>query len=333
MTIMTPWHLQPPTWPEIEAAEARIRGTLRETPLLESERLNDSLGIRLLVKAEGMQRTGSFKARGAWNRLSLLDAAERERGVVAFSSGNHGQAVAWAARRLGVRRAVIAMPTDAPAAKVAATRAWGGEVVTFDRERDDRDALGQRLSVEYGLTLVPPYDDRSIIAGAGTLGSEVLRQADAMGARPDALLVCCGGGGLTAGCALAFEALHPEGRVWAVEPEAFDDTRRSLAADQRLGNAPGARSICDAIQTPMPGALTFAINAPRLGGAMTVTDDAVRDAMRVAAREFGLMVEPGGAAALAAILSGQRPGAAGIVAIALTGANVDGAVHGPIIME
>lgn len=331
MENTTPWHLSQPTIVEIEEAAARIHGVLRETPLLESERLNRRLGGRLLVKAEGLQVTGSFKARGAWNRLSLLTPEERERGVAAFSSGNHGQAVAWAASRLGVRRAVVAMPADAPAPKVAATRGWGGEVVTYDRATEDREVVGRRLAEEGGLTLVPPYDDRRVLAGAGTLGVEVIRQAKAMGAVPDVLAVCCGGGGLTAGCALAVEALLPGAKVWAVEPEAFDDTARSLAAGRRMGNAAGAASICDAIQTPMPGVLTFAVNAPRLGGVATVTDDAVREAMRVAFAEFGLVVEPGGAAALAAVLSGRVPVEGRCVAAVLTGANVDPAAFAAVL--
>lgn len=331
MHNVTPWHLQPPPFSEIEDAVRRMQGVLRETPMLESERLNQRLGGRLLIKAEGLQITGSFKARGAWNRLSLLDDDERSRGVAAFSSGNHGQAVAWAAARLGVRRAVVAMPGDAPKAKVEATRGWGGEVVLFDRATEDREAVGRRLADEHGLTLVPPFDDRRVVAGAATLGVEAARQAAALDAEPDVLAVCCGGGGLTAGCALAWEALRPGGKVWAVEPEAFDDTARSIAAGRRLGNAPGAVTICDAIQTPMPGVLTFAVNAPRLGGVARVTDDEVRSAMRVAFAEFGLVVEPGGAAAFAAVLAGSISVQGRCVVAVLTGANVDAAAYAAII--
>jgi threonine dehydratase len=322
-----PWHLTPPSFGEIEEAAGRIRGVLVETPLLESERLNARLGGRLLVKAEGLQRTGSFKARGAWNRLSLLLPDERARGVVAFSSGNHAQAVAWAGQRLGIGTVIIAMPADAPAAKIERTRGWGAEVVLYDRAVEDREALGRRLAAERGLVLVPPYDDRRVIAGAATLGLETARQAEAMGARPDAMLVCCAGGGLTAGCALAWEALLPAARVFSVEPEGFDDTARSLAAGTRLGNAPGAASICDAVLAPMPGILTFAINAPRLGGGLVVSDAEALAAMRVAFEEFGLVAEPGGAVSLAAALSGRVPVAGRTVAVALTGANVDPAMY------
>lgn len=322
-----PWHLAAPLFEEIEEAAGRLRGVLVETPLLESERLNARLGGRLLVKAEGLQRTGSFKARGAWNRLALLSAKERARGVAAFSSGNHAQAVAWAGRRLGIGTVVIAMPADAPAAKIERTRGWGAEVVLYDRLTEDREAVGRALATRRGLILVPPYDDRRVIAGAGTLGLEVARQARAMGAEPDALVVCCAGGGLTAGCALAWEALLPAARVYAAEPEGFDDTARSLAAGTRLGNAPGAASLCDAVLAPMPGALTFSINAPRLGGGLVVSDAEALAAMRVAFEEFGLVVEPGGAVALAAVLSGRLPMEGRTVAVALTGANVDPAMY------
>ncbi|MBI0538401.1 threonine/serine dehydratase [Roseomonas sp. KE2513] len=325
--VTTPWHLTAPSFEEIGEAASRIRGVLVKTPLLESERLNARLGGRLLVKAEGLQRTGSFKARGAWNRLSLLSAEERARGVVAFSSGNHAQAVAWTGRRLGIGTVVIAMPADAPAAKIERTRGWGAEVVLYDRATEDRETLGHRLAEERNLILVPPYDDRRVIAGAGTLGLEVAQQAAAMGATPEALLVCCAGGGLTAGCALALETVLPGARVFAVEPEGFDDTTRSLAAGKRLGNAPGTTSICDAVLAPMPGALTFSINAPRLGGGLVVSDAEALAAMRVALEEFGLVVEPGGAVALAAALSERLPIAGHTVAVALTGANVDPGIY------
>ncbi|MGI3778480.1 MAG: threonine ammonia-lyase [Janthinobacterium lividum] len=326
MDDIAPWHLSAPDFREIEEAAGRIRGVLVETPLLESERVNARLGGRLLVKAEGLQRTGSFKARGAWNRLSLLSAEERGRGVVAFSSGNHAQGVAWAGRRLGVGAVVIAMPADAPASKIGRTRGWGAEVVLYDRATEDREALGLRLAAERGLVLVPPYEDRRVIAGAGTLGLEVARQAGAMGAVPDALLVCCSGGGLAAGCALAWEAVLPRARVFAVEPEGFDDTARSLVAGRRLGNAPGGASLCDAVLAPMPGALTFSINAPRLGRGLVVSDDEALAAMRVAFEEFGVVVEPGGALALAAALCGRVAVEGRVVAVALTGANVDPAM-------
>lgn len=322
-TTKTPWHLQPPAFAEIEQAAARIQGVLRETPLLESERLNRRFGGRLLVKAEGLQQTGSFKARGAWNRLSLLTPAERERGVATFSSGNHGQAVAWAAQRLGIRRAVVVMPSDAPAKKIEATRSWGAEVVLYDRIREDREAIGRALAQEQGLVLVPPFDDRRVVAGAGTLGLEVARQAERMGAKPDLMLVSCSGGGLAAGCVLAWEALLPPSKVWAVEPQAFDDTARSLAAGKRVANRPGASSLCDSVLAPMPGVLTFPINAPRLGGVALVSDDEALAAMRVAFAEFGLVVEPGGVMPLAAVMAGRLPVEDRCTVLVFSGANVD----------
>ncbi len=321
-----PWHLQPPTYAEIEQAAARIDGVLRETPLLESERLNRRLGGRLLVKAEGLQVTGSFKTRGAWNRLSLLTPEERERGVATFSSGNHGQAVSWAAQRLGISRAVVVMPSDAPPRKIEATRGWGAEVVLYDRAQEDREAIGRALADEQGLILIPPYDDRRVVAGAGTLGREIARQAERIGVKPDVLLVNCSGGGLAAGCALAWEVLLPDSRVWVAEPVAFDDTARSLAAGKRLANAPGGRSICDSVLAAMPGELTFPINAARLGGAIQASDEEALGAMRVAFEEFGLVAEPGGALSLAAVLSGRVPVEGSCVVAVLSGANVDPAL-------
>lgn len=322
----TPWHLQPPSLAEIEEAAVRIRGVLRETPLIESERLNRRLGGRVLIKAEGLQQTGSFKARGAWNRLSLLEPDERQRGVVTFSSGNHGQAVAWAARRLGVRRAVVVMPSDAPAKKIEGTRGWGAEVRLYDRNREDREALGRALAEDEGLVLVPPYDDRRVVAGAGTLGLEVARQAAGMDLVPDCLVVPCSGGGLSAGCALAWEAVLPQSKVWAAEPQGFDDTARSITAGRRVANSPDARSICDSVLAATPGVLTFPINARRLGGVAVASDDEALEAMRFAFAEFGLVAEPGGSLPLAAALAGRVEVAGRCTVLVLSGANVDPAV-------
>lgn len=210
------------------------------------------------------------------------------------------------------------MPADASAAKIERTRGWGAEVVRYDRATEDREALGRRLSAERGLVLVPPYDDHRVVAGAGTLGLEVARQAAALGAAPNALLVCCAGGGLAAGCALAWEARLPGARVFGVEPESFDDTARSLAAGERVGNAPDARSVCDALLAPMPGVLTFAVNARRLGGVVVASDADALAAVRVAFAEFGLVAEPGGAIALAAVISGRFPVEGRTVAVAST---------------
>jgi threonine dehydratase len=317
-----PWHLQPPEYSEIEAAAVRIAAVCVETPLLESATLNQRLGARLFVKAEGLQRTGSFKLRGAFNRLSQLDAAERARGVVAYSSGNHAQAVAAAAQMIGTH-AVIVMPTDAPLAKLAGTRRFGAEIVQYDRYTEDRVAITERLMQQRGLVLVPPFDDRRIIAGAGTLGCELALQLRERDMALDALLVGCGGGGLIAGCATAFAQLSPATAVMAVEPLGFDDTARSLAAGQRLTNDTGARTICDALMVSTPGEVTFEINRRLLSGAVQVSDAEVITAMRVAWDEFRLTVEPGGVVALAAVLNQRISVAGNTIGVVLTGSNID----------
>lgn len=326
-----PWHLLPPDFSEITAAAGRIKGVLVETPLLENSRVNDRLGGRLLIKPEGLQRTGSFKVRGAWNCLSQLDAAQRARGVVAFSSGNHGQAIAWAAKQLGIATAIVIMPKDAPAAKISRTRAWGAEVILYDRTTEDREAIGRRLSEERGLALVPPFEHRQIIAGQGTLALEAARQAAAMGATPAALLLGGSGGGLAAGCALAWEQVLPEARVWMVEPEGFDDHGRSLATGSRQQNVPGGKSICDSLLSPIPGDLTFRINAPRLGGALAASDADAAAAMRFAFEEYGLVVEPGGSLGLAAVITGKFPLEGRCAVVLLSGANVDAELYARLL--
>ena len=310
------------TTDHIEAAAQRIAPYAVRTPLLESWTLNDRVGGRVLIKAENLQRTGSFKIRGAVYRLAQLSEQERCRGVLAFSSGNHAQAVALAARMFGTS-AVIVMPRDAPTVKVEKTRFYGGEVVPYDRYSEDREQIGRRIAAERGLTLVPPYDDPAIIAGQGTLGLEVAEQAAALGVTLDCFLVCCSGGGLTAGCALALAAKSPSTAVYAVEPRDFDDTRRSLDAGIRVTNAPGARSICDALLVDTPGALTFPINKRLLSGVCTVTDEEVLQAVAFALDELKLVVEPGGAVALAAVLSGKLACAGKTTAIVCTGGNMD----------
>jgi threonine dehydratase len=317
---------------DIEAATARIAAACVVTPLLQSAELNARVGGRVLLKAEGLQRTGSFKLRGAYNRLAQLTAAQRDAGVVAYSSGNHAQAVACAAALVGTT-AVIVMPADAPVRKIARTRAYGADVVLYDRTREDRAAIAAGLAAARGLTLVPPFEDRDVIAGQGTLAREIARQARQAASAPDALLVCCSGGGLVAGCAIAMQALLPDCAVYAVEPAGFDDTARSLAAGQRLSNAADARSICDALLVTTPGALTFAINRDRLAGALVVTDTQVEAAMRFAFADLGLVVEPGGAVALAAVLTGSFDARGRTVAVTLTGRNVDAALFSRVLAE
>lgn len=315
---------------DIRASAARIAPYVVRTPLLTSPALDAILGGRVLIKPEVLQRTGSFKMRGAMSRLSLLTAEERTRGVVAFSSGNHAQAVAYSAQLLKTP-AVIVMPADAPAMKIANTRGYGAEVVLYNRYTEDREAIGRKLAAERGLTLVPPFDDPHVMAGQGTAGLEIAEDAKAQGLTIDAALICCSGGGLAAGMATALTALHPGIQVYAVEPEGFDDTARSLDAGERLANAAGAKSICDALLVDRPGALTFEVNRKLLAGAAGVSDDQVRSAMRFAFEHLKLVVEPGGAAALAALLAGKIDVTNKSVAVILSGGNVDPALFASAI--
>ena len=309
---------------DVQAAAGRLAGVARRTPLLASTPLDDVFGGRLLFKVESLQRTGSFKIRGAYNRLVQLDARQRDAGVVAFSSGNHAQGVAAAARMLGIP-ATIVMPSDAPRVKLENTRALGAEVVLYDRVRESREQIAMKLASGRGATLVPAFDDPHIIAGQGTVGLELMQQAAELDLTPDQVLVPCSGGGLVSGSAIAIRALAPAAAVYGVEPEAFDDTRRSLAAGTLLKNPPEARSICDALQSSPPGTLTFAINRELLAGILTVSDAEVETAMARAFRELRLVVEPGGAVALAAALAGRVPLAGRTTAIVLSGGNVDAA--------
>jgi threonine dehydratase len=308
---------------DVRSAAERLTGQAVVTPLIESPALNEALGGRVLIKPETLQRVGAFKFRGAYNRLSRLSAAERVGGVVAFSSGNHAQGVALAARLLDMP-ALIVMPADAPRVKVAATRGHGASVRFYDRASEDREAIARALAGERGATIVPAFDDPFVIAGQGTVGVEIVAQAAAAGAAPDLVLGPVGGGGLMAGVSLAMEALSPGAALFGVEPAGFDDTRRSLAAGTRLGAPPAPRSLCDALESPMPGALTFPILKRALAGVFTVTDAEVTAAMRLAFATLKLVVEPGGVVALAALLAGRIDLAGRTAAIILSGGNVDG---------
>ena len=311
-----------PTADDVRAAAGRLTGVVRETPLLADTPLDALAGGRILLKLEPLQHTGSFKVRGAYNRLVQLSPAERAAGVVAFSSGNHAQGVAWAARRLGIAAAIV-MPADAPRAKLDNTRALGAEVVTYDREHGNREEIAASLARARGAILVPSYDDPHIIAGQGSVGVELMRQAAAMGCTPDDVIVCCSGGGLVSGVALAVKDPSPDSRVYTVEPEAFDDARRSLAAGRRERNPPGRKSICDALQAPTPGVLTFALMQRLLAGGVAVSDDEVRRATAWAFRHLRVVVEPGGAVALAAVLAGRLDCRGRTVAVVVSGGNVD----------
>jgi len=314
---------------DLRAAARRLAVVAVETPLLEYAALNERLGGRILFKAEVLQRTGSFKIRGAYNKIAALSPDERARGAVAFSSGNHAQGVAAAARMFGIR-AVIAMPADVPRVKLDAVRAIGAEVIPFDRFRDDRMTVVKPW-LDAGMVLVPPYDDPLIVAGQGTVGLEIVAQARAAGVAPDAVVVPCGGGGLTAGVAIAVTDALPGAEVWGVEPENFDDTRRSLAEGRRVANEPGHSSICDAILTSEPGVVTFAVNRRRLAGVAVVSDAEAAAAVREAMMTLKLVVEPGGAVGLAALLSGKIPVSGRTVVVVLSGGNVDPAAYARIV--
>jgi threonine dehydratase len=318
-----------PTIEDVLAARDRLRGLAVETPLIESPALNERLGARVLFKPEVLQRTGSFKFRGAYNKISTLSEGERSRGVVAFSSGNHAQGVAASAALFGIP-AVIVMPSDAPAIKIGNVRKAGAEVVPYDRYSQDRAALAKPY-VEQGMALVPPFDDPKIIAGQGTAGLELVEDATALGISLDSVIVPCSGGGLVGGVSVAVKELSPATEVWAAEPEYFDDLRRSLEAGQRVSNEPGHRSICDALLSPEPGELTFEINRRNLAGAVAVSDQAAAEAMRDAATYLKLVVEPGGAVALAALLTGAIDIAGKTIAVVLSGGNVDLATYAEIM--
>lgn len=309
---------------DIVEAAARLDGVAVRTPLLESALLNERVGGRVLLKPEVLQRSGSFKFRGAFNRLSQLTPGERKGGVVAWSSGNHAQGVAAAAALLGMP-AVIVMPSDAPALKIANTRGYGAEVVLYDRWTESREGIAQAIAAERGAATVPPYDHPQIMAGQGTVGLEIAAQAQAMGAVPDDVIAPCSGGGLMSGVATAVRHSFPDTRLWAAEPAGFDDVARSLAAGERVENAAGQRSICDALLTPTPGALTFPVMKTLLSGSLAVTDAEVKAAMAYAFTVLKLVVEPGGAVGLAAVLTGKLPAAGRTVAVVLSGGNVDAA--------
>lgn len=308
---------------DIEASARRAEGVVRRTPLLSSPFIDEIAGRPVYLKAEVLQHTGSFKFRGGWSALTALTEAERRRGVIAFSSGNHAQGVARAAQILGVP-ATILMPADAPALKIANTRAMGAEVVLYDRKGgEDRNVIGARLSAERGLTLVKPFDDPMVMSGQGTCGLEIAEQAAEAGIEAATVLTCCGGGGLTSGIATALEAKAPGLRVRPVEPEGFDDVARSLDTGEIQSNAGPEVGLCDAVLTPAPGALTFAVMKRLCGPGIVVSDDQVKAAMAIAAIRLKLVVEPGGAVALAAALFHGDALDPGPVIATLSGGNID----------
>jgi threonine dehydratase len=312
----------PPTFADVQAAARRLNGIVVRTPLLENDRVNRRLGGRLFVKAECLQRTGSFKIRGAYNFLASLGDADRKRGVVGWSSGNHAQGLAEAARLMGVK-ATIVMPADAPALKVANTRASGAEIVLYDRVKESREEIGIGIAKETGATVVPPYDHPWILTGQGTVGLEIAEQAKALDVVLDAVAAPCSGGGLATGVALGVHGVSPSTVVHAGEPAGFDDMTRSLATGRKQRNEKLSGSICDALLAPEPGDLTFPLAQKVLGPGLVVTDEEVLDAMELAFRDFKVVVEPGGAVALAAALTGKLPVKGRSVAAVCSGGNVD----------
>ena len=315
-----------PSFADVEAAARRLGGVAVQTPLLTNEALDAATGGRIFVKAECLQRTGSFKIRGAFNRLAQLSEQERKAGVVAFSSGNHAQGVAAAARRLGVP-ALIVMPSDAPRMKIEATGELGAEIVLYDRFTQSREAIARDIAAERGAVVVPSYDDAHVIAGQGTAGLEAARQLEALGVRADVLMAPASGGGLIAGIALAFEALSPATRLYAVEPAGFEDHRLSLEAGSPTPHGQSRPSLCDALLAPQPGDLTFAINRRRLTGALAASDEEALAAMAFAFRGLKVVLEPGGAVALAAALSRKLDLAGQTCVVIASGGNVDAEVY------
>jgi threonine dehydratase len=309
-------------WEEIAAARELLAGVAVATPLLRPPVLEERTGVRAFLKAENLQRTGSFKIRGAVHRLSRLSEDERRRGVVAFSSGNHAQAVACAARLRGVS-ATIVMPSDAPRAKLEGTRSYGAKVRLYDREKESREEIAAAIAAATGAVLVRPYDDLDVIRGQGTCGLEIAEQSRSAGVTLDEVWVPTSGGGLAAGIGVALAALSPMTRVFTVEPAGFDDHRLSLERGERVLLTPSRSSLCDALLAPQPGELTWEINRSRLQGGLVVSDGEVKRAVAFAFRHLHLVLEPSGAAALAALLAGARGARGRAIGLVLSGGNID----------
>ena len=319
-----------PNIEDIRAAAERLQGVAVRTPLLEFDRLNDRAGGRVLLKCEMFQHVGAFKIRGAWNMVSKLPEKKRKNGVVAYSSGNHAQAVAWSARKMEIP-ATIVMPTDAPKVKIANTRWLGANVVLYDRTGEDREAIAAEISDDTGAVIVPPYDHADIIAGQGTIGLEITEDMKAASVTPDVVAVPCSGGGLIAGCAITLKHAFPGSAIYAAEPEGFEDTVRSLKRGERVTNPKNGQSICDALLVQTPGELTFDINRKLLGGGVAVSDSDVEAAIRAAFLDARLVAEPGGAAGLAAVLSRKLDCAGKSICVVLSGGNVDAKLFSRIV--
>ena len=321
-----------PVYADIEAAAVTLAPVAVRTRLLSSPALDALTGARVFIKPEVLQRTGSFKFRGAYNRLSLIPKAERPKGVVAFSSGNHAQGVAAAAQLLGLP-ATIVMPADAPAFKRERAKSYGARGVLYDRERESREEIANGIASESGATLVPPFDDPHIIAGQGTVGLEIAEDLHALGLVADVVSAPASGGGLMAGIALAIHHHCPQAKFFTAEPDGYDDHARSLANGERQRHQAKNRTFCDALMAPEPGELTFAINRRLVAGGVTATDAEVAQAMAFAFRELKLVVEPGGSVALAALLAGRIDVRGKTVVIVLSGGNVDAGLYADAIRE
>ena len=320
-----------PTFEDVCAAAERIRPHAVRTPLLSSAALDERIGGKVFIKVEPLQRTGSFKFRGAFNALSQFSAEQRQNGVVAFSSGNHAQGIAEAARLLGIP-ATIVMPSDAPAIKKAGVISRGAELIEYNRETESREEISQALCEQHNRTLIPSYDHFDIIAGQGTCGLEIFEDLERLGQTADHLVCCVGGGGLIGGINLAAHQMSPKTRVFGAEPEHFDDHKRSIDGGEVVSNERLSGSVCDAVLTPAPGRLTFAINRQHLAGICVVTDDEALAAVRFAYETLKIVVEPGGVLALASLLSGKLDHAEGKTSvIVLTGGNVDPAIFAQAI--
>ncbi len=318
--------LKIPTYLDVVAARARLKGHAHVTPLLRHDLLDELSGANLFLKNETVQKSGAFKYRGAYSRLSLLNKAERKAGIVAFSSGNHAQGVALAAKELGIS-ATIVMPNTAPLKKKQGTLSHGAKIVEYDPATTDREKIGVEIARKHGRILVPPFDDKYVIAGQGTCGIELLEQCAELNIAPDALITPVGGGGLCAGINLVFEQLSPHTKIYGGEPVNYDDHAKSLLAGKRVTNPPAPLSLCDALMSPTPGEITFPINQRLLNGIFPMTDEDCLRAMALAKETLDITLEPGGAIALAAALSRPKdiPSKSNIVVI-LSGGNVDDAV-------